>query len=73
MISVIPTPRELECMRLAGAGRTNKQIGEAMGIKKETVHAHIGHVFDKFGCRHRTAAVMTCISRNYLWLEEIPE
>ncbi len=43
------TPREQEVLDLIAAGRSNKQIGQALGIALKTVEIHRSHVMKKFG------------------------
>lgn len=52
------TVRELEVLRLVGRGMSNDEIAAALFISEATVKTHIGHVFDKLGCRDRAAAIV---------------
>ena len=52
------TERELEVLRLAARGFTNKAIGVQLGISDRTVQGHLAHIFDKFQASSRTEAVM---------------
>jgi DNA-binding NarL/FixJ family response regulator len=51
-------PRELEVLHLVSAGLLNKQIARALGISEKTVKAHLGHVYERIGVRHRAEAVL---------------
>ncbi|QBR91198.1 LuxR family transcriptional regulator [Nocardioides euryhalodurans] len=51
------TDRELEIVRLLGAGATNEAIARALGISYHTVRTHVGHVLAKLGVSHRYAVV----------------
>jgi DNA-binding NarL/FixJ family response regulator len=48
------TARELEVARLATAGRSNDEIGQALGIATKTVEAHLGRLYARFGVASRT-------------------
>ncbi len=52
------TDRELEVLRLAAKGFTNKAIGVQLGISDRTVQGHLAHIFDKLQASSRTEAVM---------------
>jgi DNA-binding CsgD family transcriptional regulator len=47
------TPRERQVAWLAAAGRTNRQIAEALIVSPETVKTHIAHVLQKLGVRSK--------------------
>jgi DNA-binding NarL/FixJ family response regulator len=50
--------RELEVLRAASSGRTNREIGLLMGISERTVHSHLVRVFAKLKVGSRVAAVI---------------
>ena len=47
------TPRELEIVRLVGAGLRNRQIAERLGVTEGTVKIHLHNVYDKLGASGR--------------------
>lgn len=47
------TTREFEVARLVGAGLTNAEIGDALGIAPKTASAHIEHILAKLGASRR--------------------
>ena len=49
------TPRELQVLELLRAGRSNREIGIALGIDESTVKAHIGRLLRKVGVNNRIA------------------
>ncbi len=55
------TAREFEVLRLLVAGRTDRQIGDALFISARTAQVHVGHIFTKLGVSTRTAAVAVAI------------
>lgn len=50
------TARELDVLRLVAAGRTNREIGDALFISDQTASKHVSHVLAKLGLTTRTAA-----------------
>ena len=60
------TDRELDVLRLAARGFTNKAIGVQLGISDRTVQGHLARVFDKLQATSRTEAVMRAVSLGWL-------
>jgi ATP/maltotriose-dependent transcriptional regulator MalT len=50
------TPREVEVLRLVAAGRSNRQIAEALVISEHTVARHLQNMFAKLDVSSRAAA-----------------
>jgi DNA-binding NarL/FixJ family response regulator len=45
--------RELDVARLIAEGRSNKEIGSAMGVSEPTVKKRVGRILDKLGLKDR--------------------
>ena len=56
------TDRELDVLRLAAKGFTNKSIGVQLSISDRTVQGHLAHIFAKLQANSRTEAVMRGVS-----------
>jgi len=56
------TDRELDVLRLAAKGFTNKAIGVQLTISDRTVQGHLAHIFAKLQAASRTEAVMRGVS-----------
>lgn len=56
------TDRELDVLKLAAKGYTNKAIGLQLKISDRTVQGHLAHVFAKLQANSRTEAVMRAVS-----------
>lgn len=63
------TPRELSALRLMADGKTNKEIGNTLGIAERTVKTHLGHLFEKLGVTTRTEALKIAARRGLVRLE----
>jgi len=62
------SPRELEVLRLAANGNSNRMIGEILTISEPTVKSHMSTVLVKLGASDRTHAVTLAIKRGYITL-----
>jgi len=47
------TPQETQVVRLARAGRTNRQIAQELFLSVNTVETHLAHAYRKLGIRRR--------------------
>lgn len=55
--------RELDVLRLVAAGKTNLEIGHALGISEKTVEKHIGAVFNKLQVSSRVEAAVLAVQQ----------
>jgi DNA-binding NarL/FixJ family response regulator len=62
----LPTERELDVLKLAAKGFTNKSIGVQLNISDRTVQGHLAHIFAKLQATSRTEAVMRGISLGWI-------
>ncbi|WP_414656490.1 response regulator [Deinococcus sp. VB343] len=60
------SPRELEVLRVAASGRTNKEIARDLDISPRTVQVHLANIFAKIGVGSRTEAVLHGIKRGWI-------
>ena len=60
------TDRELDVLRLAAKGFTNKAIGMQLNISDRTVQGHLAHIFAKLQATSRTEAVMRAVSLGWV-------
>ncbi|MGH7977412.1 MAG: response regulator [Limisphaerales bacterium] len=63
------TAREMEVLKLIAKGRSNKEIGGALGIAEVTVKLHVGHILTKLKASDRTQATTTALQRGILHLD----
>jgi non-specific serine/threonine protein kinase len=50
--------RELEVLRLIAAGKSNREIADALVLSLNTVYRHVSSIFDKTGATNRTEAAL---------------
>jgi DNA-binding CsgD family transcriptional regulator len=55
------TPRELEVLHWLAGGKTDRDIGDILGISPRTVHKHLQRIYEKLGVECRTAAVVRAL------------
>lgn len=67
------TRREIDVLRLAAKGHTNRAIGLALGISDRTVQGHLANIFGKLGVTTRTEAVLLAMKQGWLTLDEVVE
>ncbi len=65
------TDREMEVLKLAAQGNSNKQIGTALDLSPRTVQTHLGHIFEKLEVASRTEAVIQGLRQGWLNLDEL--
>lgn len=50
------TERESEVLLWVARGKTNRDIGDILGLSPRTINKHLEHIFEKLGVETRTAA-----------------
>ena len=60
------SPRQTEVLRQLTLGLTNKEIADALGIRKDGVEDHIKVIFAKLGATNRAEAVAVALRRHLL-------
>jgi NarL family two-component system response regulator LiaR len=66
------TDREMMVLRLAGAGRGNKEIASELALSLPTVKAHLVNIFNKMAVGSRTEAVLHAVRRGWIQMDEVP-
>jgi NarL family two-component system response regulator LiaR len=64
--------RELEILKLAAKGLSNKDIAEALCISIRTVQGHVNGIFGKLSVGSRTEAIFQSVKRGLLSFDDIP-
>ncbi|NQU96598.1 MAG: response regulator transcription factor, partial [Chloroflexi bacterium] len=65
------TERELEILRLAACGMSNRDIAEKLVLSGRTVQAHLANIFEKLSVGSRTEAVIHALKKGWFTLEEL--
>jgi len=64
--------REIEILRLASGGMSNKEIAHVLFLSVRTVKAHLTNIFNKMGVGSRTDAIIKGLKEGYVTLDDIP-
>lgn len=64
------TERELEVLRLAAHGLTNKAIAVELGLSDRTVQGHLANIYGKLAVASRTEAVTKALKLGWLVLDD---
>jgi len=67
--SELLSPREVEVLRLAAKGMSNKDIASELFLSLRTVKAHLTNIFNKMGCSCRTEAIVKGLRDGYITLD----
>jgi len=60
------TDRELEVLKHLIMGKTNAQIGQALGLSAHTIKAHVGSIMRKMSVEARVQAAVKAIKSGLL-------
>ncbi|HEY3412606.1 MAG TPA: response regulator transcription factor [Armatimonadota bacterium] len=65
------SPRELEILKRAACGQSNREIAEEVHSSLKTVDTHMHNILDKLNLQSRTQAVLYAVQNKMLSLEEL--
>lgn len=63
--------REIDIIKLAAEGMTNKDIADKLHLSSRTVEGHLRTIFNKLGVGSRTEAVLYGLRKGWFKLEEL--
>lgn len=63
--------REVEVLKLAAKGMSNKEIAAELSLSVRTVQSHLANIFDKLGVNSRTEAVLCALKEGWISLEHV--
>jgi DNA-binding NarL/FixJ family response regulator len=58
--------REVEVLKMVGAGESNKRIARSIGVAENTVRTYLQRSFRKLGCHTRSSAAAEAIKRGLI-------
>jgi NarL family two-component system response regulator LiaR len=63
--------RELEVLKLAAKGMSNKEIAEQLFLSVHTVQTHLGNIFNRLDVGSRTEAILYGLRKGWFTLEDL--
>lgn len=60
------SPRQIECISLVAQGKSDWEIGQILGLSKDTVHEYIEGARKRYGVRRRTQMVLRAVRDGHL-------
>jgi NarL family two-component system response regulator LiaR len=70
-IANILSERELEVLKLAAKGLSNRDIAEQLFLSIRTVQAHLGNIFNKLDVGSRTEAILYGLKKGWFSVEDL--
>lgn len=64
--------RELEVLKLAAKGMSNRDIAEELFLTVRTVKAHLSNIFNKMDVASRTEAIVKGVREGWFTLDDLP-
>lgn len=71
-VTELLSERELEVLKLAAKGMSNKDIAEQLFLSVRTVQSHLANIFTKLDVGSRTEAILCGLRRGWFTLEDLP-
>jgi len=66
------TPREVDVLRLVGAGMRNKEIAARLFISEKTVKTHLTHIYQRLGLNDRVEVALYAIRHGVVMPDRAP-
>ncbi|AKG54030.1 DNA-binding response regulator [Dehalogenimonas sp. WBC-2] len=66
------TEREMEVLKLAAKGVSNRDIADRLFVSSRTVQTHLSNIFKKLEVASRTEAILYGLKRGWFYMEELP-
>lgn len=66
------TRREIQCLKWAAAGKTDREISSIVGISLPTVRFHVTNATNKLGAAGRAQAILKAVALGYVGAEHAP-
>jgi DNA-binding CsgD family transcriptional regulator len=71
LASVPLSPRQVECIALVAQGKSDWEIGQILGLSRDTVHEYVESARKRYGVRRRTQLVLRVVRDGHLNMEAL--
>lgn len=71
MTCVPLSPRQVECIALVAQGKSDWEIGQILGLSRDTVHEYVESARRRYGVRRRTQLVLRAVRDGHLNMEAL--
>lgn len=65
------SPREKEVLLCTARGMTGYRVASELNITERTVQAHLTSVYNKFGAKNKTEAILIALKRGVIFLDQL--
>ncbi|SEJ81217.1 regulatory protein, luxR family [Sphingobium sp. AP50] len=65
------SPRQIDCLQLVAQGKSDWEIGQILGLSKDTVHEYIEGARKRYGVRRRTQMVLRAVRDGNLDIDNL--
>ncbi|MCB4861766.1 LuxR family transcriptional regulator [Sphingobium sp. PNB] len=65
------SPRQVECIALVAQGKSDWEIGQILGLSRDTVHEYVESARRRYGVRRRTQLVLRAVRDGHLNMEAL--
>ncbi|MEO1821657.1 response regulator transcription factor [Dehalococcoides mccartyi] len=66
------TEREIEVLKMAARGVSNKDIADHLYLSNRTIQTHLSNIFKKLSVGSRTEAILYGLKRGWFIMEDLP-
>ncbi|MGE0903618.1 MULTISPECIES: response regulator transcription factor [Dehalococcoides] len=66
------TDREIEVLKMAARGVSNKDIADQLYLSNRTIQTHLSNIFKKLSVGSRTEAILYGLKRGWFIMEDLP-
>lgn len=70
-VPVALSPRQIDCIDLVAQGKSDWEIGQILGLSRDTVHEYVEGARRRYGVRRRTQLVLRAVRDGHLNIEAL--